>query len=63
LTDLAASLTVTPPAATQAHIATLRGLGLDDLDILDAVQSAAFFAWANRLMLSLGEPISGAGAQ
>jgi alkylhydroperoxidase family enzyme len=23
---------------------------------LDLVQSAAFFAWANRLMLTLGEP-------
>jgi uncharacterized peroxidase-related enzyme len=57
LTDLAASLTVTPPAATQAHFATLRNLGLDDLELLDAVQAAAFFAWANRLMLSLGQPI------
>jgi alkylhydroperoxidase domain protein/CMD domain protein len=57
LTDLAAALTVTPPAATQAHIATLRQLGLADLDLLDALQAAAFFAWANRLMLSLGEPI------
>jgi alkylhydroperoxidase domain protein/CMD domain protein len=57
LTDLAAALTVTPPAATQAHLATLRGLGLADLDMLDALQAAAFFGWANRLMLSLGEPI------
>jgi alkylhydroperoxidase domain protein/CMD domain protein len=57
LTDLAAALTVTPPAATQAHIDKLRELGLDDLDLLDAVQASAFFAWANRLMLSLGEPV------
>ncbi len=57
VTDLAAALTVTPPAATQAHLATLRGLGLDDLEILDALQAAAFFAWANRLMLTLGEPL------
>ncbi|MGI9145277.1 MAG: alkylhydroperoxidase domain protein [Chloroflexota bacterium] len=57
LTDLAAALTATPPAATQAHIDTLRKLGLDDLDLLDAIQASAFFAWANRLMLSLGEPI------
>lgn len=57
LTDLAAALTVTPPAATQAHLARLRELGLADLDLLDAMQAAAFFAWANRLMLTLGEPV------
>lgn len=57
IADLAAALTVTPPAATPAHLARLRGLGLDDLDILDVVQSSAFFAWANRLMLTLGEPV------
>ncbi|HEY3078584.1 MAG TPA: alkylhydroperoxidase domain protein [Chloroflexota bacterium] len=56
ITDLAAALTVTPPAATQAHIRRLRELGLEDLDILDAIQSTAFFGWANRLMLTLGEP-------
>jgi alkylhydroperoxidase domain protein/CMD domain protein len=56
VTDLAAALTVTPPAATQAHIGRLRALGLADLDILDAVQATAFFGWANRLMLTLGEP-------
>ncbi|MDQ6672213.1 MAG: alkylhydroperoxidase domain protein [Chloroflexota bacterium] len=60
LADLAAALTVTPPAATPAHIARLRDLGLDDLDLLDAVQASAFFAWANRLMLSLGEPVRSA---
>lgn len=57
ITDLAAALSVTPPAATQNHIQRLRALGLPDLDILDAIQSAAFFSWANRLMLTLGEPI------
>ena len=29
---------------------------LDDADIVDVINSAAFFNWANRLMLSLGEP-------
>ncbi|HEY3111192.1 MAG TPA: alkylhydroperoxidase domain protein [Chloroflexota bacterium] len=57
VTDLAAALTVTPPAATQTHIRRLRELGLEDLEILDAIQSAAFFGWANRLMLTLGEPV------
>ena len=57
--DLAAALTVTPPAATQSHIGRLRELGLEDLEILDVMQAAAFFGWANRLMLTLGEPVRG----
>lgn len=59
IVDFAAALTVTPAAATQAHVRRLRELGLDDLDILDVAQSAAFFSWANRLMLTLGEPDRG----
>jgi alkylhydroperoxidase family enzyme len=31
-------------------------VGLDDAEIVDVINSAAFFNWANRLMLSLGEP-------
>jgi alkylhydroperoxidase AhpD family core domain len=54
--DLAAALTVTPIALEVAHIDHLRAVGLDDVDIADAIASAAFFSWANRLMLSLGEP-------
>ena len=57
VTDFAAALAVTPPAATQWHIARLRELGVDDLGILDAAQASAFFGWANRLMLTLGEPV------
>jgi len=57
ITDLAAALAVTPPAATRAHLDRLRGLGLEDLEILDAIQASAFFGWANRLMLTLGEPV------
>ena len=34
----------------------LRAVGLDDYAIADALQGAAFFNWANRLMLKLGEP-------
>jgi alkylhydroperoxidase domain protein/CMD domain protein len=62
IVDLAAALTPTPPAATQAHLATLRALGMDDLEILDVIQAAAFFSWANRLMLTLGEPAPPADA-
>jgi len=50
------ALTATPPAFGQPHVDRLRRAGFDDLAILDVIQSAAFFNWANRLMLSLGEP-------
>jgi alkylhydroperoxidase domain protein len=50
------ALTETPLAFGPEHVARLRANGLDDLAIADVIQSAAFFNWANRLMLSLGEP-------
>ena len=56
ITDFAADLALTPPAAMQWHLERLRALGLTDLEILDAAQASAFFGWANRLMLTLGEP-------
>ena len=40
-------------------IAPLRAAGLSDLEILDLVHAIAIFAWANRLMLNLGEPVYG----
>lgn len=51
-----AALTATPPSFGGAHIAALREAGLDDAEIVDVINAAAFFNWANRLMLSLGEP-------
>ena len=54
--DLSAKLTTDPEALTAADLAPLREQGLDDLAILDVINYAAFFANANRLMLSLGEP-------
>lgn len=53
------ALSATPIAFTADHVARLREAGLDDADIVDVIQSAAFFNWANRLMLSLGEPAGG----
>jgi alkylhydroperoxidase family enzyme len=41
---------------TPHHLAALEKQSLDTLEQLDLIQSAAFFAWANRLMLTLGEP-------
>ena len=52
----AVALTQTPSRFGAAEIQRLRGAGLNDLDIADVIQAAAFFNWANRLMLSLGEP-------
>ncbi|HDJ1439457.1 TPA: alkylhydroperoxidase domain protein [Serratia rubidaea] len=54
--EFAAALSATPPRADAEQLATLRRQGLSELALLDLVQSTAFFAWANRLMLTLGEP-------
>jgi alkylhydroperoxidase domain protein len=61
ITDAAAALTETPLGFGPAHVARLRAAGLDDLEIADVVHGAAFFNWANRLMLSLGRPVAPAG--
>ena len=50
------ALADTPLAFGDADIARLRAAGLDDAEIVDVIGGAAFFNWANRLMLSLGEP-------
>jgi alkylhydroperoxidase domain protein len=50
------ALTETPIAFDGTHVARLRDAGLDDLEIADVINGSAFFNWANRLMLSLGEP-------
>ena len=52
----AEALTTTPVAFSTEHVERLREVGLGDDEILDVVGGAAFFNWANRLMLSLGEP-------
>lgn len=56
LVAFSVALTHTPSQLTADHIQRLRDVGLDDAAIVDMIQSAAFFNWANRLMLSLGEP-------
>ena len=56
------ALTATPMAFGPEHVDRLRRSGLDDLAIADVIQAAAFFNWANRLMLSLGEPAAAAPA-
>ena len=53
------ALSSTPPTFDAGHVAALRANGLDDLAIADVIHGAAFFNWANRLMLSLGVPDGG----
>ena len=54
--DAAVALTDTPSRFGDTQIAELRAAGLDDFEITDLISTSAFFNWANRLMLSLGEP-------
>ena len=50
------ALTSTPITFGPEHVDRLRAVGLDDAAIVDVINAASFFNWANRLMLSLGEP-------
>ncbi|MCT6871560.1 MAG: alkylhydroperoxidase domain protein [Bartonella sp.] len=53
---VAKALTQTPSALTSSHIEELKASGLHDDEISDFIHAVSFFNWANRLMLSLGEP-------
>ncbi len=50
----AAKLTLRPASITQADIDDLARAGLSDREILDVAQAAAYFAYANRIVLGLG---------
>ncbi|PZQ48326.1 MAG: alkylhydroperoxidase [Rhodovulum sulfidophilum] len=56
ITDFSVALAATPPRVEPAHLDALRAEGFSDAEILDIGNSVAMFAWANRLMLTLGEP-------
>jgi len=51
------ALTEAPDRFTAADLQPLRAAGLSALEMLDLVHAIAIFAWANRLMLNLGEPV------
>ncbi|MFM0739648.1 peroxidase-related enzyme [Paraburkholderia xenovorans] len=53
----AIDLTLHPEAVNAESLDALRHAGLDDAQILDLSHAIAIFAWANRLMLTLGEPV------
>lgn len=54
--DAAVALAATPSRLAPEHLEALRAAGFDEQAVSDVIHSAAFFNWANRLMLSLGEP-------
>ncbi|MBB3212307.1 putative peroxidase-related enzyme [Herbaspirillum sp. Sphag1AN] len=51
------ALTESPESVDAASIEALKAVGLSGQEILDLIHSVAIFAWANRLMLNLGEPV------
>ena len=57
IVDYAVRLSATPPTAGETDMAALRAQGLSDIEILDVTHVVAMFAWANRLMQTLGEPV------
>ncbi len=57
IVDFSAKLTRNPAGLTSDDIKPLRVAGLTDLEIYDIAQSAAMFAWANRLMKTLGDAV------
>lgn len=50
-------LTEHPDKVSAKSIQSLKDVGLNEAEILDLIHSVAIFAWANRLMLNLGEPV------
>ncbi|MCI3205682.1 MULTISPECIES: peroxidase-related enzyme [Pandoraea] len=57
ISQFSIALTETPGDVRPEQLQALRDVGLTDAEILDLIHSIAIFAWANRLMLNLGEPV------
>jgi uncharacterized peroxidase-related enzyme len=57
IVDFSIELTANPGEVNAQSIQKLKDAGLTEPEILDLIHSVAIFAWANRLMLNLGEPI------
>lgn len=55
--QLSIDLTLRPAQFGAAQLQAVRAAGLTGLEVLDLVHTVAIFAWANRLMLNLGEPV------
>ena len=50
-------ITDAPATVNADSIQALKDVGLNEGEVLDLLHSDAIFAWANRLMLNLGEPV------
>lgn len=57
IVEFSIRLTEAPEGLGRADIAALEAVGLNQGEILDLLHAGAIFAWANRLMLNLGEPV------
>jgi uncharacterized peroxidase-related enzyme len=57
ITDFSIKLTEAPDTVVGADIRALQSAGLAEAETLDLLHAVAIFAWANRLMLNLGEPV------
>lgn len=55
IVDYSVALTRVPDQISAADLAPLRAAGLSDQEILDLTHVVAMFAWANRLLETLGE--------
>ena len=53
--DAAAHRSQVRPTFGPADVRRMRSVGLEEREVVDLATATAFFAWANRLMLSLGE--------
>lgn len=51
------ALTREPAGFGAYHVRDLAAAGLSSVETLDLIHAIAIFAWANRLMLNLGEPV------
>lgn len=59
IVDFSVKLTKSPDQITATDLKPLRDLGLNDLEIFDIINAVAMFAWANRLLQTLGQPERG----
>lgn len=57
IVQTAITLTESPDSLSAASLAPLQAAGLTTTEILDVIHASALFAWANRLMLNLGEAV------
>jgi uncharacterized peroxidase-related enzyme len=57
ISDFAIQLTLEPNKVSVSSINALTAIGMNMGEVLDLMHSVAIFAWANRLMLNLGEPL------